>query len=625
MYSPFLQLLILKPVFGAVMAVGFTILVVVGLSLPPFWLTSPDRFAPPIRLSAVAKLRTWRLERSARAEVANGQHAEAFRIWGQALGHNPGNAQIFRGYFDAFLKAGPMGRVQSQSWYVNWARQIPAEGLTGPEDLQLPMVAEAHWFLRLTQTNRTDAETVGRVFVKLGYNHLLSRLVTPMGKDVPPDLEFALMKDTFARGDYNAFADQMRLSAGRLAGDPVFGLYRAAYEAGATRSPGAPQAKQTLLAASKDGTNRVAASRLLLWVCEREPDVAGAQAALAVLSSQGQAGIRDQVSLWRALARAGRGAEAARMVVALSEEPGTAADTVELSDLCVRVGLRDRAVALLRRSLDLHGLNPPVFIRYAALLAEEQKWFDLRDLALKVRMLESRMVAFQAFSQYLEARVAVGEGQQISARDIFARLDTVKYEDPQIGLAIAAGLLQVKMVPPAASLLTQLEKSLQTDVHYWETLARTARLQTNEVLLLRATQRRYDLDPIDPNATVEYADALLAQRSDLARALELTAQAFKTDAQNPAVRVRHAAALAANGRATEARDILDQTDESQISPADLAPCLLGKFEASLKLNQPDAAWACYDKAQAQPLFPAQRLWLATAIRSLPPRTEKNRK
>lgn len=620
MYSPFLQLLVLKPAFGAVVAFGFLLLVLLGLSLPPFWQTSPDGFTPPIRLSTIQRVQAWSQQRAAVAASGAGRHDESFRSWGRALGYNPGDAALFRSYFQELLLQPKVGQLRSVAWYVNWARQIPAVDLMSSEDLRLPLVAESQWFLRLTRTNRSDVELVGRVFVKLGYDSLLPRLLAPMGKEIPPDLAFALMRERFAWGDYVGFAELMRSSADGHAGDPVFALYRAAYEAGVAGGASGVEAKQRLRESSKAGDHRVVASRLLLWVCEREPDVAGAQAALGELIRLNQATLRDHTSLWRTLTASGRGAEAARLVVAMSEEPATAVETVELAEVCVGVGLRDRAATVLRRSLDVHGLSASVFIPYAALLAEDQKLFELRELALRIRMQDNRTEAYTAFSQFIEARVAVGEGQPTAARDTFGRLDTVKYEDPQIALAIAAGLLQLKTVPPAASILTQLEGALKKDARYWATVAQAARLQTNEVLLLRATQRRHELDPMDLRGAVEYADALMAQRIEADRALELTGRSFKSDPQNLGFRVRHAAALAMNGRGLESREILDQTDERQVKEPDLAIYLLARFEACLKLGRADDAWAQYDRIPLEQIFPAQRQWVADAIKGLPPRT-----
>lgn len=306
------------------------------------------------------------------------------------------------------------------------------------------------------------------------------------------------------------------------------------------------------------------------------------------------------------------------MLASLVAEPATLPQVLALADLCLQTGLRDRAEIVLKRGLDRTGLAPDSLLTcYGTLLVETQNGLALQDLALSLRTKAGRP-ACRVYSDYLEARLALVKGQTQEISDLIAKLQTVDYDSPTIGLAIAAGLIEIgaDARASAGTILTNLEPALKEDPRYWQVRAQAARSQTNEAMLVQATKHQHDLDPVDVRSTLDFAAALMVCRGDPAPVLHLTEPVFKAAPANPAVRVHHAAALAMGGQADHCLALLLPINENNLLPRDRALCLLTRFEANASLARIEAARTTLDRIERHYLFPRQSAWLTDTAEKL---------
>lgn len=567
-----------------------------GLCIPKIWTATPPDVTPIIRVSVVDLIQAWSLRRHAERQLAAGQVDDSLHSWGAAIANNTADPRSLRGYLRAVLKS------QRSAQEV---RRIARYSV---------------WLLRLTANNPADLELVATLFHQCGMQLELLELLRPLEEKLSPTLEAAYLKALFNSKQYAMFAARLQKPWNQNLNDPELDLYRAAYVAAGGPQDNAKEALQILERAAASSTNQTVANRLLLEISNRKGDVAGCQRALNALITARADKLADHSTLWRLLFKLSRKTEASQLVQAYVKEPTTMADTLELAEVCELVGQRKRAMNLLSDSFDAYGFSVIACIRYCGLLVEDKQWAEVRALALKLRMHPGLSNSFLALASVIEAEAELGEGRREAAEAVLRKLPGYDYEEPEIGLVIAESLIRAKMVDIATPLLSGLEPKLERNAKFWRTLFDAARAQTNVVLMSRAAQRRYELDPSDPVAANTYAGVLLFQRTQPELALSITKELFAKFPDDFSVRLNHAAALVANQNAAEARQTLLSTRLPPLSGPDLSQSFFLNFEVCRALGLNEEAWRSYERINPQHLYSSQRQWLENAVKSLPPRT-----
>jgi thioredoxin-like negative regulator of GroEL len=595
-YSPFLRLLVFNVWFrSAVIVLVFTALLL-GLAIPKIWTVTPEGVYPVCKVRLLDLIRSRTLRHAAERAVAAGQPDAALPSWRGAATYNPGEADLLRGFLRSALAAKVTPELAQETLQVS--RQL----------------------FHLARTNQADVELVVSGYERFQLDHATVELLAPEENELAPALEAAYLKAIFNQGELARFRTRWKVAEARLPKQPELDLYRAA----AVLSSGAKEqvdaAKAQLIAASTAGPHQVTANRLLLLTGRQAGDVGGCVAVLGRLISAKQDTLRDHLTCWQALVEKGREAEARQLMQTYPKAPQTIADTLDLTDLCDRVGMHKRALELLNWTVATYGYSSTVCARYSASLIGARDWAGLRSLALKLRGQPGLPNSLQAFSYYMEGQAELGEGHREAAEVAFDRISTVDTENPDLGLALASGLLEIGLSIQALAALTRLEDQLQYRADYWNVLARLATAQTNTVLLLRATQKAFELQPHDPLAKNNYATSLLLERANPTEALRLASAALAEMPTNLLAQLNHAAALAQNDRAPEARELLDRLDPARLSPAQRSQYYLAQFEAACRLNRSQEAWKFRESIRVEHLYPPQIRWLEEKTRALPPRS-----
>ncbi len=592
-YSAFLRLLVFNVWFRLAVISFLVFVILLVLCVPKMWTVTPEGVYPARQVSLIDKLQAWRLRRAAERLASQSQFDQSLQVWLSAAEKNPGDPELPRGY-------------------LRTIKQIPHKA----KSLETTL-AQADWLLRLSRTNLADVELVASVYEHMQVHGATTALVSKLGDSLPAPVELAYLKALFNENDLDRFRQRWQTARDRLPPAPEVDLFKAAHALGWGTGQSATDARNTLLAAGKSGERQVVASRLLLRVSRRLRDVTTAQTALNRLVDLRQDNMSDHSTFWRLLIDMGRSAEAAQLVQAYVKEPGTALEAIELADTYARVGLPRRAVDVLEGAIKTFGFSTQVCARYASVLMDEKDWAGLRALALKLRSHPGLPNSLRAFSYYMEGQSELGEGRRDSAEAAFDRIATVDTEDPDLGLALVNGLLDAGLLTQALAAITRLEEQLQHRRDYWNAVSRAAFVQTNMVMVLRAAQKAYEIEPSDPITRNNYATALLVERANPADALRLTEGLAEQLPGNAMARVNHAAALAQNGRAKEAIDFLARSEIARFTPQELSQYFLVRFEASLQLNLSAEARTNRDRIDRSHLYPLQRRWLEQNEKKLP--------
>lgn len=594
-YYPVLRLVVFN-VWYRLLAVSVLLVVALGaLGLLKVWRATPPGFLPVVKHSWLDRLQAWSLRRTAEKLAAAGRWEQSLHAWRQAWANSPGNPELARGWMRTALRC--------------------------PEAPKLAALAygQASWLWRLTHTNKADVELTAQVFRRCQMQAVLLHWLAGLEADLTPATEAAYLKSLFDRGQFERFAQRWRAAEKRLPQEPELPLYRAAYLAAWGPPETASEGRRQLAAASVGGSQSILASRLLLSVSWQLRDEADCQAALRRLEEARADTLGDYVIHWRLLVASGHKEEAKRLVESNLAVPSSASEALQAAEVCLALGLEQRARQMLALFLSQGGFDLDLCVRYAALLLEAKQWSEARSLALQIRARPNLPSSMIAFSHYLEGHAEFGRGDSQAALAAFDQAAALECDEPALSLTIAESLIELGFVRPAGALLQRLQAKLANDPAYWLVLTKVAHAQKDAALLLRATERACHLDPRNGIAANNYAAALLISRTQPDQAIKLTRQLLQ---QLPAAlepRVNHASALLLNRRTAEAQDLLANVDTTRLSAEEASQYHRAVFEVCLNLGKTKEAWAAYDRIDKPRLYPVQAQWLEAAIKSLPPR------
>jgi hypothetical protein len=593
---PLLRQLVFERWFRLAFACFILIFIFLALFLPKIWRTSTPEFRPVIKVSGLDLVQAWSLKRSALKAAAAGKFDEANYAWQAALANNRADPDLVRGALRNLLKS-PHRREQSRQG-----------------------VQEALWLLKLTGTNNLpDLELAAQTLAQFRYYDMIVQLLTPRLNAPTGRLAAVYLKALFDQGQVKLFDQRWAELSDKVHDDPELPLYRAAYLVGWGPPGTMTAARQQLEAAIQDPALRILAYRLKLTLNAREINASDFGQTLKKLEDLREDTLNYHIEYWRLLAATGQKTQAVRLAQEYPHLPNSALEVVELAQAYSELELHDTALALLQRYAKEFGQVPVFWISYANVLVELKRWEDLRNLALQIRSEAGVRDQLGGFSYFLEGRAELSLGRNVDALTAFRKAAEGDFPFPTLGQRVASQLLQYGHPDLARQILTPLEKPLQAEPTYW-LLAFSAADQLKDVdLLLRAATRAYELIPNDLRAMNNYAAALIINRQNPQKAIQLTLQLYS---ENPTLLyavVNHSAALLLNDRPKEAEALLDRVSTNTLTRSQLALFNLDLFETYYSLRNYDRAWVISDQIEADRLYPTQRRWLEKARQQLPPR------
>ena len=294
-------------------------------------------------------------------------------------------------------------------------------------------------------------------------------------------------------------------------------------------------------------------------------------------------------------------------------------ETVRLADAYYQLGMLDETRDLLKKTAPGFANSPEVWVAYAAVLERVSDWAGMRAIALQIREEMSSRDTLWGFAYYLEGRAELSEKRISSAERAFEKAAECTYEIPPLGRTVAGELVKLKYSAHALKIYQSLEHSFEDDPGFWKGFFDAAYAVHDAELVLKTSERCYQLNPREASAHNRYAAALLVNRSKPDEVIKLTLQLVASFPNSLAAKINHCFALLLNQRTEEALAALQSMNVAALSPSETSDYYLALFEAYHNLGRWDDAENARGKIAASTLFPVQRKWLSEKSRSMPTR------
>lgn len=582
LYSPWFRL-----VFILFLA-GFLSLPAVVLRL---WRTSPDGFAPIVRISGIDWAQSWSLRRAARSQAAAGQWDKALFSLRAAVANNAANADTVRELLQTSLHVGNQ-----------------------PKNVGM-VVGQAYWLLRLTGTNRADVELSVRAFDHFQCYELVEATAAPFDKELSLPIQAMRLKAYFELGHVDPFQRLWdRIGAG-LGSNPELGLYRAAYQAGWGVPGEVAAGRQKLEAAASDPRWRILANRLLIKVARQLLEEPAYRKALDQLDlAQASTGM-DHVGYWRLLLAAGRKVDAVELAKNYPYPPKTPLEVIRMSEILNELGLKEETGALLRKYVPQLRTVDAVWLYYANFLLENQQWEEVRSLALTIRRDSGVRDELAAFSYFLEGRAELALDRRPNAEAAFRKCLEFEFKQPKLGLFVADNFNRLGFPEMAAPILVRLQKQFADSIGYWQMVFITANELKQADLLLTGGSNAFRLQPASTVAAHNYAAALLVNHQRPEEAVRLTLDVLKSRPGTYPAMINHALALIANKRLDEAEKLIQTIPAARLGPEEASSYYLALFQLEVERHQTAQLQNTARRIHLSDLFPGERQFIADNVKT----------
>ena len=569
---------------------GLLLMLLMILSLPisliKYHRVTPDGFKPVIKISFLDFIQSWSLRRGALKMMAEDKFDDSVHAWHSSIANHPGNMEYMREYF-RFLMDHDLRRSKSKDAAQN-----------------------GMWFLRITQTNRTDIQLLAEVFDFYDlhtYNH---HILNTLDDDLPIDFEKKYVKTLFRAGAAEDFRKRLsKLSSEDIRSDPELKLYRAASLAAWGPPETALDNLEMIRSKLEDKDFGPLAHILNIQVSQARSEVEHYKQSLDFLIRVGKDTLMHHLNYWGMLIQEGRKPEALQQLQRYNSPPRNAIEVAYFGEVASSLGEKDLALQFLSTYAPQYGYHETVWHVYAQLLTGMEKWSELRRAALIIRNSRYVTDALTGFSKFMEARAAVGESRRLAAEQLIGQVLQHKYAFAPTGYFIGQELGNMGFPAEALSILTPLESSYKDSTEYWETIFTLASSSGNWEPLFNAAENLYRMDPDNWAYTNNYAALLLSERRKPETAVSLTYELMNRNKNvNIASVINHALALALNRRFVEAVEYMKKIPSETLS-AELVPGYnMAWFEIAYRKEDFDTAREYGLKVDVDKLLPGDKLF-----------------
>ncbi len=538
------------------------------LGVPKFWKTTPDAFPHgEVRVSAMDLAQAWSLKRSARRAEAAGQAEVALMAWRGALANNLASPESHRGVL-SFLGRSPEART-------DWTHFA---------------IRSASWLLALTKTNLSDLTLVGSVMERYGRPRMALAMMAPIARDEDPDLEKARARCLLSSGRLDAFEELWMTRGEAWKDDPVLAMYHDAW-LGATddRTPGLEATRRLKDALRTEGEPGLTAARLLILVAATKGQADDLGQALEVLEARHSASVAQHGLRWRVLAASGRGDEARSLAAAYKEIPSDPEMAGAQWRAMRDIGMADEALVMAEENLGRYGSDLEAWRTYFDLLVEARRWKQTMRATANARLVASRQEPLFVEALFAEYRASLGENRKTDEARLAAELDGVRVSDLETLVRISSVLRTHERVDVSLGLLEAHEAAYRNWSAYWAEVF-SAGLAGKDVEVLRhSVEELLRIEPNNPAWINNRAALLLITGEDPAEAQRLTLAGLARNPTSALLKINHAMALLANGRAAEAEGVLATVAASRLPKEGVANFKLAMAGAQLALGRPEQA------------------------------------
>jgi tetratricopeptide (TPR) repeat protein len=530
------------------------LMLLIILSLPAtlikFHRVTPEEFKPEVKISFLDVLQSWSLRRGALKMMAEDKFDDSVHAWHSSIANHPGNVDYMREYFH-FLMEHDLRKSKSKDAAQN-----------------------GMWFLRITQTNHTDAQLLAEVFDFYDlhtYNHYL---LNTLEGDLSVDLEKKYLKTLFHAGTVEDFRDRLsKLSEEDISSDSELKLYRAAYLAAWGPPETALDNLEMVRSKLEDSEFGPLAHILNIQISHARSEVDQYKTSLDFLVSTGKDTLMHHLNYWAILMQEGRKSEAIELLRRYNFPAKNATEVAYFGELASSLGEEELSLQFLSTFASDYGYHEPVWFVYTQLLTSMEKWPELRQAALMIRNARGVTDSLIGLSQYMEARAAIGENRRGTAERLVGKIVQHQYDYPKTGFLIGKGLGDHGFPMHALSVLNTLESELKDNTEYWETIFTIGSRGGMRDSLFKAAENLYRLDSNNRAYANNYAAMLLSERIKPEIAISLTYELMTRDKEvNIAAVINHALALVLNQRFDEAVEYMGKISNESL-PAEYLPGL----------------------------------------------------
>lgn len=566
-------------------------LVLVGaLMLVKVLPSTPKGFRPEIRVSVLDKIQAASLARGARQQAAAGHLSDAVLGWQAAISNDPGDPDLRRGLLETLL-----GPEEPPSRYFNLG------------------AGNAFFLLRLTDTNQADLNLASRLLSRLQQDSYVLSLLQPVEDRLSAEQAASYLKALFHLQAMDRFGSVWSRYSNAVSGDRDLGLYIAAWQAGWGPPSTLRPAAEALAAATTHPATAGTARRLTLAVAASRSDLNAFEEALAGLTDARADHISDHLAHWHLLSRIGRRERAVELARAFATPPETSGEAVALADTLYGLGLHDSAIALLENQLPVFNFSPEIWQRLGDFLVQQERWNDLRALAIRVRTSDRLPLTQSGLTWFWEGLAESRMHRTETAREAMGRAVEYPPAEPMIAFRMASGMQQSGFPKEAAQLLQHIESEFGGRPAYWLQLVVAAHEARQFDVMQLAAERGYALATNHPVFINNYAACLLIQRTNAPLAIQLTLQRLTAAPGDPGANLNHALALLQNGRLDDAERILDRLARQDLTASNRTVLEFARFELEMLRGNKEAALRAYRNIDLQHLMMPQVRWLEQAF------------
>ncbi|MEI6343160.1 MAG: hypothetical protein WCR07_14510 [Verrucomicrobiota bacterium] len=578
-------------------AVGVMVLIVVvpWLGLMKVWRRTPADFLPLVRVSAVDLVQAWSLKRAAARHVAGGDVQAAVDCWRSAFANDPADLDVLRDWL------GVMGRDES---------------LAAGKDAFIQ--ASVAWLLHLGRTNIADVELAMGVMQRAGD----VRQVLSMGgrwKDqLGPAGKGWMARAHFDDGEMEGFDLAWRANETAFMADPELVLYRDAWRAHWGPVATLREGRERLAEAMDRPRDRRLALRLGMHVAYAREDPKEYGRLLGLLEAEGGADAGYHLRYWAMLIASGQKESARKRAAGGLVQPRTLVEIQAMAKVLVALDLGSRALSMLEANRERFRRDPGYWLVEARCLMALEKWKEMEVLGRACRGVPDIDKGDLGVGWGIEAIGANKDGRREEARELGRRMLLSIPKSPDICGALALMLTEAKLDYLALAMVRLLEPHAMDNPAYWKQRTLVASQTLDGFELVRSSTERMALEPNDILARNMHAAVLLMVREDPAEVIRLTFQNMALLPGNVDVRLNHAMALAFNGRAREASEILSAMSERSLTPSQRNNHRVAWFDVYVAQMNWTKAREQYEQMETSQLLPLQRKRVQEEIARMPP-------
>lgn len=593
---PLLRQLALERGFRWMCLMWVGVVMFLALSAVPVWVVTPPGFVPVLRISGLDYLES--MEHGRRCERAweRGAVDEALAEWKTALARHPARIRLLRRGLERVASCSALERRDPRYQAV---------------------VANGFWLLRLTGTNRVDADLVVRALDgALAENGLSGFLERLPGKRTPVQRAVKLLAGIRTRG-FGECEPNWPMATGIRALDRDLALGQLGWAAARAGERAAQQAWQQLELASSLAEERIWATQLQLWALAARGDLLGYETVLARLQRfQGDLPVHA-VGHWNLLVKQGRWDEARDLAMGYRGIPVNGQEVGLLAEAFLGLGLEEWAFQFLGRQVAFGNPGLEVWLLYSGELARRARWEQLSDVGAQLRALGGSGGWQQGFGLYLDGLSRHGRGERALARRCFEAASRCVVRPVQLGVELGRRALELGYADCGLHWLEYYEREFAGDRDYWRYRARAARETGSWAALEVASKRRLEIDPGNLPALNDWVMARLT-REEFGEGLVAQSEfALSLDPDSVTARLNRVMVLIRIGRFAEARAWLSLMGEGEVGHGDMGNRVrAARFELHARTEEREQAFDEWGRLDVEGLDPAWKERLRKLRRTL---------